>query len=428
MQELKYTTIKKLVFGGQGLGHDHEGKVTFIYNALPGEEVGFYITKVKKNYFEGIAEEIVKPSPDRISALEPEQFLSTSPWQILSWEKELEWKEKIAHEAFFKVNDIPPQIELAATPKPQYEYRNKMEFSFTEDTNGKISLALFKRGSKRKIPITGSKLAEPIINEIVQSVCDWLNTQALTANDLKVLIVRSNGQGQGIAALFLTKEAPDLFEIPTLTSDFLGFKVYYSNPKSPAAVPTKLLYSSGQDYLIATIDGFKLKFGLLSFFQVNIPLFQETLNDLKQFIPKNSDVVDYYSGVGAIGLPLAPNLKSLIMVDNNAEAISYAQDNIALNKIPNAKAKCLPSEKITDLIEPHKTIILDPPRAGLHPKMIKQLLAKLPQQIIYLSCNLSTQARDLEHLQDHYKLSFIKLYNFFPRTPHIECLCVLERR
>lgn len=427
MQPLKYTQIEKLVFGGRGLGHDYEDKATFIMNALPGEEVGFYITKAKRHYFEGIAEEIVKASPHRIEPLEPGHYLSCSPWQILTWEQENLWKQKIAQEAYGKLANIPAEIPLATTVEPQLGYRNKMEFSFTKNEAGAISLAFFKRGSKRKLPLCDCVLAEPIINEIAAKIISWLNAEAISEEILKSVIIRSNGQGQGIVALFI-KEPFAFAQYPDLGNQCLGFQIYESNPKSPASVPTKLLYTEGQDHLIAELNGTQLKYGLLSFFQVNIPLFAEALDDIANFVDPTKPLVDYYSGVGAIGLPLAKmkSLSKVELVDNNEEAINYAKDNIALNKLPNCHAQCLPAEKITELITAEKTIIVDPPRAGMHKKVVQKLLDAKPQRIIYLSCNLTTQARDLELLQEDYELKFIKLYNFFPRTPHVEALAIME--
>ncbi|MFZ2189463.1 MAG: methyltransferase, partial [Candidatus Magasanikiibacteriota bacterium] len=148
--------------------------------------------------------------------------------------------------------------------------------------------------------------------------------------------------------------------------------------------------------------------------------------DIGKFLDKAKSVVDFYSGVGAIALPLHDKYKSAVLVESNEEAVEYAKENIILNKINNCEAQLSPAEKIVDLITKDKIIIFDPPRAGLHEDVVKQVLATLPERIIYLSCNLSTQARDIKLLSEKYQVKFLKLYNFFPRTPHVEGLCVLE--
>jgi 23S rRNA (uracil1939-C5)-methyltransferase len=243
---------------------------------------------------------------------------------------------------------------------------------------------------------------------------------------LKTLIIRSNSEGKTIAAIFI-KDQLEFPDYPSLTEKMIGFHVYYSTHKSPASVPTKLLYSEGQNYLTTTLKGTKLKFGLLSFFQINPPIFDKALSDIAAFLHPHMPVVDFYSGVGAISLPLSQNRDKTTLIDNNEEAIQYAIENIGLNKRNNCEAICTPAESMTESIRENAMIILDPPRAGLHQNVIKKLLQKKPPRIIYLSCGIDTQARDLKMLSESYKVTFLKLYNFFPRTPHIEGLVILDR-
>jgi 23S rRNA (uracil1939-C5)-methyltransferase len=423
MPQLK---IDKLVFGGQGLGR-LEGKVVFAWNALPGETVNVEYTRNKKDYAEGVATEILQPSPDRQKPTE-EHFLSCSPWQILSWEEENRWKKQLALDTFEAIAKLPPNLDIAivADDDQQYGYRNKMEYSFWVDENEYISLAFHGRGQKHRHAIPGCLLAETCINLTAAQILQWIQKNRIPLRSLKSLILRSNGEGQTIAALFIKDKLtfPD-YPVPNETN--LGFQLYYSTHKSPASVPTELLHTAGQDFLVAQLKKTRLKFGLLSFFQVNIPLFGHALDDMAVFLDADKPLLDFYSGVGAIGLPLHDRTKLCTLVDNNAEAIAYAQDNIKLNKLANAEAVLSPAEKVTDLITPDKMIIFDPPRAGLHDDVTAKVLLEKPERLMYLSCNLSTQARDVERLKGSYDLKFMQLYNFFPRTPHIESLVVLDR-
>ena len=116
------------------------------------------------------------------------------------------------------------------------------------------------------------------------------------------------------------------------------------------------------------------------------------------------------------------------LVESNTEAVDFAQQNIAANTMHNCHALATPAEKMTEYITKDTQVILDPPRAGLHQDVIKALLRAQPKRIIYLSCNISTQARDMRMLSSIYKPLFLKLYNFFPKTPHFEGLCVLEKQ
>lgn len=417
--------IEKMVFGGQGLGR-LDGKACFVWNALPGETVEARIIKNKKDFCEAEAVNILTPSPDRIAPVE-KHYMSCSPWQIMKWEKENEWKREMSIETYRKVGGLDIEPEIFAIDDFQYGYRNKMEYSFTDNFDGIMSLAFFNRGEHGRAAHEGCILADSAINKTSKIVLDWVNKHKITYRSLKSLIVRSNNAGETIAALFI-KDKMEFPDYPKLGGKFLGFQIYFSKYNSPASVPTESLHSEGQDYLTAEIMGTKLKFGLLSFFQVHIPVFETALADMAGFIEKGESAVDFYAGVGAISLPLRDKLASCVLIDNNSEAIDYARENIKLNKAKNFSAECVAAENITDLIEADKILILDPPRAGLHQDVTVKILEKKPKKILYLSCNLSTQARDLKTLlEGGYKIKFSRLYNFFPRTPHVEGLVVLEK-
>lgn|SRR3990167_5192589 len=418
-------TIEKLVHGGQGLGRTPEGKAAFIWNALPGETVEVEVLDNKKTHLEGIATQIFSPSKDRITPLEG-TFLSTSPWQMMNFETENYWKRAIAAEQYSKIGDLilSPESLKIATNNVEYAYRNKMEFSFTE-VEGKIQLAFFERGQRVKVAVEDSKLASKEINATAIKLLEWIHTVKIPIRSLKAIIVRSNPKGETIAGLFI-KDKLTFSEYPELKSHLVGFQLYYSTHKSPASVPTELLYSIGQNYLITDVFGTSLKYGIFSFFQINQPIFEMALRDIAAFLDPKIPVVDYYSGVGAISLPLSQNRTATTLVDNNSEAIEYAKENIKINGRSNVTAECAPAEKLTQFISGDSMVILDPPRAGLHADVVKMLLQKHPKRIIYMSCDIATHARDLRLLGQGYSLAYLELYNFFPRTPHIEGLAVLE--
>lgn len=420
--------IEKMVFGGQGMGHLSDGRVVFVWNALPGEEVDVEITKKKHGYREGIARVIHVVSPDRVDPKEPGSYLSTSPWQMMTFEAEQRYKVETAKEAFKKLGDLDlPELSIVGDAEGMYGYRNKMEFSFyTKTKDDPIELCFYARGSHQKVPVQGSALAEPVINSVAARVVEWLNAEGVNRLDLKTLIIRSNGKGEAIAALFV-KQPITVSAYPALTDGLKGFQVYASNPKSPASVPTELLYAEGPDHLTATINGVELKFGLLSFFQVNQPLFGASLEAIEAFLGEGTPVVDMYSGVGSIGLPLAKH-RAVTLVESNAEANVYARDNVAANSLDDVEVVEAPAEQVVNHIASDKLLVLDPPRAGVHQNVIDRILEVLPTKIAYLSCNISTQARDVSLLQDAYHVVDANLYNFFPRTPHTESLILLERR
>jgi len=429
-------TIEKLVFGGQGLARLDDGRVAFVWNALPGEVVEAEVIKRKKNYIEAIALTIITPSPDRVKPKDT-HFLSSSPWQMMSREAEAKWKKNIAAETYSKIADMilsPDQLELAQD-EHMYGYRNKMEYSFAhvDATNDgdkanyhPTSIALFARGKHTRNPVDGASIADAHINATAKKIEAWIQTQRIPLRSLKSLIVRSNTAGDTIAALFI-KDKLTYSTYPPLQNGLKGFHLYFSTHTSPASVPTQILYSEGNTFLVEDILGTKLTFGLLSFFQINVAMFTTELKDIAAFLDPKQPLVDYYAGVGAIGLPLSANRKQTILVESNKEAATYAAENIVANALPHCVAHCIPAEQMRGIISKEHAIIVDPPRAGLHEDVVKTLLQVGPPKVIYLSCNLSTQARDMRMLSQRYKPIFIKIYNFFPRTPHIEGLVVLEK-
>lgn len=409
--------VEKIVFGGESLGKTEDGQTALIWNALQGEEVVAKTYKKKGTIF-GVATEITTPSVDRIPARE-DHFLACSPWQILASEKEAEVKKEVITELFERQFNINlPNFNIVDS-KDHYNYRNKMEFSFYGDEEG-ISLAFYKRGSKGKFKLTGCELAKQGINKAAASVLAGLNSLNIRAGDLKSLVIRENKDGKVMAALFTKLE-----DFPSINVDADGFSVYYSDPKSPVSVATKLIYQHGINEFSEEILGKQFIVNVLSFSQVNIPVFEKALLKIKEFTNGAEKVIDFYAGSGAIGLSL--DSKEVVLIEENKEGVEAGEKNIAVNKITNAKFINAKSEDMLDYIG-KETVIFDPPRSGLHPKVVKKVNEVLPEKIIYLSCNPATQGRDLAEMLESYEIEFFEAYNFFPRTPHIETLAVLKRK
>jgi 23S rRNA (uracil1939-C5)-methyltransferase len=410
-------TITKLVHGGQGLGDLPDGRKVFVWNALPGEQVRIELIKQKRSYAEAIAVEVITPSPDRINPKET-NYLATSPWQMMTYEAENDNKRIIVEELFKQAKVKLPKLAPVIHDERVWQYRNKMEYSFWGDDDG-LHLALHRRASHSKDIVSGSALAMPAIDLAANAICAQLSKQNARAGDLKTIIVRCNLKGEVVVALFTKLEKFKQLELP---EGVKGMRVYYSEPRSPASVPTKLHYELGDCSLNDTLGGNTLIYDVGSFFQVNPPVFEKALKVIKKSCPKSS-VVDMYAGVGSIGLSLGAPHVDLIELDPATAAM--ARQNVDNSKY-SADVIETPSEKALDYIVPDKPVIFDPPRAGLHNKVIERVLEVLSPVIIYLSCNPATQVRDLEKLQSHYKIELFEIYNFFPRTPHIETLAVLR--
>jgi 23S rRNA (uracil1939-C5)-methyltransferase len=429
---IKSIRLEKLVHGGQclaemqGFNNSTEqaidskakpppsGKKVFAWGGLPGELVSIKISKQKKTYMEGLVVDIHEPSKDRIKPEEPETYLSTSPWQIMTYELENKSKQEILEETFIREGIEEISFKPFIADDKQYGYRNKMELGFWGNDEG-LHLANYVRGTHGKAIVQGSELAPECINVAARAVRDELNRLDIWGGKLKTIVLRASVANDVVAALFI-KEEIDLSEFK-LPDSLKGLDIYYSNPKSPASIASKKLYSFGDITLNDTIHGNNITYDVLSFFQVNIPIFEKALDIITSQL-KGVEIVDLYSGVGTIGI--AVGAKTLIESDKNN--VAMAQKNIGGKKIKVIKTS---SEAALEYINSTSTIIVDPPRAGLHKDVVIQLLDQKPLQIVYLSCNPSTQARDIKLLTESYKITHAQGFNFFPRTPHIESVIVL---
>lgn len=427
--ETVQVSLEKIVGGGQALGTMSDGQKIFVWGGLPGEVVTVQLTKRKSSYAEGVVSEVIQSSSERIEPRDPESFLSTSPWQIMSFDSEQRHKAALIKEAFeLHSLALPSDIEVY-TDNREYHYRNKVEFSwYGDDHEGKptLDLAFFRRGSKGKITVSDSALLPPEITRLALEIRDRLRKLEVSARQLKTLLIRCDAKGNCIWQLY-AKDDPVSFGEPLIQTEFsaLGGEIIYSNPKSPASVITKRISQIGQTYLSDTILGKSFNYAIEGFFQVNIPVYEQALKDMKEWIDPNMATIDLYSGVGSIGLTIGS--PDTILIEINEHAVNEMKRNVkALGS--SATPILAPAEKALDYIVSDATIILDPPRAGLHADVTQKLLEQKPPTILYLSCNPVTQARDIALLGDIYSIERYKGYNFFPRTPHIEGLAILKRK
>lgn len=417
-QKIVTLRTEKFVHGGQALAHDDNGTPVFVWGALPGELVEVAIYRQKRQFAEARVERVIEPSVDRVSPRD-DAFMSTSPWQIVSERAEQRHKAEIL-EATMKHEGVElPAAPVFHSTSTYWHYRNKMEYSFYGDDDG-LHLALFQRGSRAKRIVEGSSIANPIIDETAQAILQVLRQADIRAGDLKSLIVRSNQAGEAVAALFV-KQA-DFLHIDQLDGICQGIAVYYSTPKSPASVVSRKLYCFGDTTLRERVLGHELRYDVLSFFQVNVAEFTKSLEVMRPFLAPATQKVDFYAGVGAFVGPLGID----VMVEIDEANITFAQDNVD----PSVQIVHASAESALEFIPTGKgaAMTLDPPRAGLHKKVVDRLLSQQPERIAYLSCNPITQARDIAHLQTSYELRELHGFNFFPRTPHIESLALLELR
>ena len=381
--------LQKVVPGGQTLGLLADGRKIFVWGGLPDEKVEVEIYKSKKSYAEGNVTRVITPSSERIDPRD-ECYLATSPWQIYQFKYENQLKNQLLVESFRQEGielDLPPIV----TDGRDFGYRNKMEYSLWYDQEKqKIFLAFHKRSSHQKIPIAQSSIEQPEVFREAQSIIDKLNDSGDEARKYQSILVRANQQGQVSSALFENgKPRP---KMRSLNDRLLGKEFSYS-PNG--------------------------------FFQINLPVYEKALQQIKSNMDGTLDTIDLYGGVGSIGLTVANNST---IIESNKFAADEAQLNAQTLQETRAKIICANAEESLNYITKDINLIVDPPRAGLDPRVVEHILSVLPRRVIYLSCNPSTQARDIARLLQKYRMISAQAYNFFPRTPHIESLIALEAR
>ena len=274
--------ITSFVPGGQGIGQLDSGKKVFVWGALPGETAELEVTKEKSSYAEAIATKILSESPHRVQPKDA-CFLSTSPWQIMDFDFELAQKISLTKESFLQHKISLPNTTIKTDHK-EFFYRNKMEYSLYWDNSlQKIFPSFHKRGTHQKIPISSSSIERPEIFQAASKIISELNNNHASARDYQSLVVRCNQQGTTSAALFENrKPRPKM----TLLSDNI----------------------LGQDY----------SYSPNGFFQINLPVYELALSDIKSAI-SSDQVLDLYAGVGTIGLSVAPD-RDLTLVELNGSA------------------------------------------------------------------------------------------------------------
>lgn len=380
--------IDKLIPGGQALGTMADGKKAMLWNALPDEVVTkIKITKNKSHYLEGIATKVEQLSARRIQP-QDDCYLATSPWQIMDYDYELQQKRELMVEILRQHGLAFSDIPLVQTDGRDLFYRNKMEYSLYYDhADTQIHLAFHQRGSHQKVPITSSSIERPEIFAHAQKIIDRLNQQQADARQYQSLLLRCDQSGKVSGGLFENHQPHPRFD--NLNDHILGYNYSYS-PNG--------------------------------FFQINLPVYELALQEIQKHIHTDK-VLDLYAGVGTIGLSVARD-QALTLVECDKSAYRELEANCQHSA--NAHPVWTKSEEALQYIQPDQTVIVDPPRAGCHADLLEKLLAVCPPTIIYLSCNPATQARDVKILSAKYHLTQVMPFNFFPRTPHLENLMVLE--
>lgn len=422
--------IEKLSVRGEGTGRFGTRPVS-VAGAFPGERALVRPQAVRKTGSRGALLKIIKPRADRREPREA-HYLSCSPWSVLPENVQREYKKMLAERVFrLEAAEVPlggPETVIAAGP--EWGYRNKMEFSFGTDEEGRISLGFHERGRRKALDLFDEcALAHPRISEAARTVVAALREQKANERTVKSLVIRySYKEDACVAVLYVTDEAFAVCDVPQAV--LKGWKIVFSNPLSPASVITRELYRRGSDELEETIGGKTVAYGSESFFQVNPPAFDELLRYVRESIAPNDRLIDLYAGVGTIGIALADTFTEIIAVERDAAAVRIAHRNAERNGVRRFSAYESETERydLENVITRDDTVVIDPPRTGMLPKAVKGILAAEPKEFIYISCNPATQARDYAVLKEKYEACSWCLFDLYPQTPHVESVLILRRK
>ncbi|MDB5177816.1 MAG: putative methyltransferase, partial [Candidatus Saccharibacteria bacterium] len=315
-------TLSRIIGGGQAIGTLETGQKVLVWGGLPSESVEVVITKKKSHYLEGVVENVLTPSTERIAPRDADSYLSTSPWQIMTIDAEQHYKAALLEEAFELHDIVLPDPITVFSDKREYEYRNKIEYSFWFDTDSnRLSLAFFRRGTHGKIAVDSTSLASLSITAVSKVIIKVLNDLQIGGRDLKTVMIRSNANGDVAWQLYVKNESIDaeaIIKAVELLHPSVCGEVIYSNPKSPASVITKRLASSSDNTLSDTILGVPFRYATEGFFQINLPVYEQALRDMKEWVEESTPVIDLYSGVGTIGLTIGGDDVTLIELNQHA--------------------------------------------------------------------------------------------------------------
>lgn len=431
MKEYKEIELKfeKIVPEGRALGR-YNGKVVFAYGVLPGEVAKVRITKQRKNIIFGEVTQLISTSRDRVEAGES-HYLICSPWQTMRYEQQLVHKQEMIKESFRQFANYDLVIDsITASPK-LYGTRNKIEYSFFKQGDQFFTAFHYRDSHYGKVPLPKHcMLASKQMNDLATVILQTINKHDIDRKSLGHLVLReSKHYGQLIAIIYIhDKELTDVFKEIRLDKGS-SLVVAYCDAQAGGVQQAQKLAVFGSEVLREKLLAFDFDYSYDAFFQTNPHVFEATLNEIIGVIPENKRVVDLYCGVGTIGLSVATKSASVSAFEINAQAVVWANANAKLNKVSNFDAYELKSELANERVYTDCDIlIVDPPRSGLHPKVVANIDQYQPKTLIYLSCNPVTQARDFALLKDKYKIVKAVAYDYYPNTPHVENLLIMQAK
>ncbi|WKK66734.1 23S rRNA (uracil(1939)-C(5))-methyltransferase RlmD [Lutimonas zeaxanthinifaciens] len=448
---------------GKSVAKSPDGRVVFVSNAVPGDIVDIKTGRKRKSYYEGKAIKFHHYSKKRV-APECEHFgiCGGCKWQHMNYKDQLAYKQKEVTNNLLRIGHLElPEITPIAGCKETYFYRNKMEFSFSdsrwlteeelkseEEFTDKNALGFHIPGMWDKIlDIKKCHLQEDPSNLIRNSIkefavknnIDFFNPRHRTGL-LRTLMIRISSIGEIMLVIQFFKEDVEKRElllnyIADNFKDITSLQYIINEKGNDSIYDQDIILFKGRDHIFEEMEGLKFKIGAKSFYQTNSAQAYELYKIARDFADiKNDEIIyDLYTGTGTIAQFVASKAKKVIGVEAVPQAIEDARENARMNGIDNAvfyegdMAKVFTEDFIKQNGHPD-LIITDPPRDGMHQKVVKQILAIMPEKVVYISCNSATQARDLALMKDHYTIKKSQAVDMFPQTHHVENVVLLKKK
>lgn len=445
-------TIDRLAQGGRGVAR-HEGFVLFVGRGLPGDRIRARVTRVRRSFAEGVLEELVEPGPETVPPqCDPAGECGACTWQRLPYDVQLRLKAELVRDAVVRLGGVedPPMLPIVGADAPTH-YRNKVEYTFAQDPEtGVVTSGYHRFGAWDQIVPVDQCLIADTRGTVAKRVVDaWANRHGLAVYDreagtglLRSVVIRvghATGEVQvhlvtGPVKRALPKQAELVDDLEAAVPELVG--VLHSQSDSPAEVsfgadPPELLW--GRDWFEEVLGGHRLRVRSQSFLQTNTAMANRLYERvLAMARPRPDDVAyDLYCGLGSITLVLAEHVGEVVGVEVVPEAIECAAENAELNGIENVEwqvGNVRPILKFAKGVWPDPTlVVVDPPRAGLVPKVVRRICEAGPERIIYVSCNPTTFAGNVPMFREHgYRPVAIEPVDQFPFTPHCELVARFE--
>lgn len=424
----KNVELKIIDFDYKGNGvAKYDGRIVFLDGGIIGDKVLAKLTQEKKSFYKGRVIKTLEKSKNRVESKCPySKKCGGCDFLEYDYNDQLNWKEGKVKNDLLRIGGVNPKIESILGMENPYNYRNNIQLQVRDEKIG-----FFEKNSKSIVQIDSCIVAKEGINEVIKLLKDWKGLRSV-----KTISIRENYKKE-IMIVFITEEKVQ--KLKSILSELIDLNVVSIfenvNKKSKYRFSENFNKLYGEDYFIDKIGELEFKLSPESFFQVNPyqveKLYKTALDNLD--INSEDTIFDLYCGIGTLSLMAAKNAKEVIGVEIVESAVDDARVNAELNKIENAIFIAGKSEIIMEkLVEDEKIIpnkvILDPPRAGIDESLVEKILEIKPEKIAYISCNPSTQARDIALLKDDYKIEFVKPVDMFSNTVHVENVVILVRK